>query len=409
MLLVLQGRGKMSVKMFINDSIKTLLSTTFLMVVIQFVLFPYFSNKYTSEVFGEILTIYSIFSISTVVIGNTLNNLRLLDSNIYKNKEFGIDYLKLIVISIFFNILITTLIFIFNFKYNLSEIIILNIIIVIMILKNYLQVYLRLELLFNKLLVMSIIQSLVLIFLVYVLKINMSWWIFILIGELAGLLYLLIQFVNKGYSFNATHINFKKINVKFWQLSSVNFVNNLIIYFDRFLIYSVLGGNVVTISFVATFVGKILSGIVSPINGVILTYISTRTQANTMKIYRYAIFTSLIVGLLTILLVLPISKYVVVHLYDINYSSISRYLIIGNLSVITLIMGNILFPMNIKYTNIKYQTIVQTIYFILYFLLCIPLTLAWELMGFFIAVTSTNVIRYFLMIYTGFKYMERET
>lgn len=399
----------MSVKMFINDSIKTLLSTTFLMVVIQFVLFPYFSNKYTSEVFGEILTIYSIFSISTVVIGNTLNNLRLLDSNIYKNKEFGIDYLKLIVISIFFNILITTLIFIFNFKYNLSEIIILNIIIVIMILKNYLQVYLRLELLFNKLLVMSIIQSLVLIFLVYVLKINMSWWIFILIGELAGLLYLLIQFVNKGYSFNTTHINFKKLNVKFWQLSSVNFVNNLIIYFDRFLIYSVLGGNVVTISFVATFVGKILSGIVSPINGVILTYISTRTQANTMKIYRYAIFTSLIVGLLTILLVLPISKYVVVHLYDINYSSISRYLIIGNLSVITLIMGNILFPMNIKYTNIKYQTIVQTIYFILYFLLCIPLTLAWELMGFFIAVTSTNVIRYFLMIYTGFKYMERET
>lgn len=409
MLLVLQGRGKMSVKMFINDSIKTLLSTTFLMVVIQFVLFPYFSNKYTSEVFGEILTIYSIFSISTVVIGNTLNNLRLLDSNIYKNKEFGIDYLKLIVISIFFNILITTLIFIFNFKYNLSEIIILNIIIVIMILKNYLQVYLRLELLFNKLLVMSIIQSLVLIFLVYVLKINMSWWIFILIGELAGLLYLLIQFVNKGYSFNTTHINFKKLNVKFWQLSSVNFVNNLIIYFDRFLIYSVLGGNVVTISFVATFVGKILSGIVSPINGVILTYISTRTQANTMKIYRYAIFTSLIVGLLTILLVLPISKYVVVHLYDINYSSISRYLIIGNLSVITLIMGNILFPMNIKYTNIKYQTIVQTIYFILYFLLCIPLTLAWELMGFFTAVTSTNVIRYFLMIYTGFKYMERET
>ncbi|WP_210137657.1 hypothetical protein [Staphylococcus sp. GDH8C109P] len=399
----------MSVKMFINDSIKTLLSTTFLMVVIQFVLFPYFSNKHTSEVFGEILTIYSIFSISTVVIGNTLNNLRLLDSNIYKNKEFGIDYLKLIVISIFFNILITTLIFIFNFKYNLGEIIILNIIIVIMILKNYLQVYLRLELLFNKLLVMSIIQGLVIIFLVYVLKINMSWWIFILIGELAGLLYLLTQFVNKGYSFNTTHINFKKLNIKFWQLSSVNFVNNLIIYFDRFLIYSVLGGNVVTISFVATFVGKILSGIVSPINGVILTYISTRTQANTLKIYRYAIFSSLIVGLLTILLVLPISKYVVVHLYDINYSSINRYLIIGNLSVITLIMGNILFPMNIKYTNIKYQTIVQTIYFILYFLLCIPLTLAWGLMGFFISVTSTNVIRYFLMIYTGFKYMERET
>lgn len=399
----------MSVKMFINDSIKTLLSTTFLMVVIQFVLFPYFSNKHTSEVFGEILTIYSIFSISTVVIGNTLNNLRLLDSNIYKNKEFGIDYLKLIVISIFFNILITTLIFIFNFKYNLGEIIILNIIIVIMILKNYLQVYLRLELLFNKLLVMSIIQGLVLIFLVYVLKINMSWWIFILIGELAGLLYLLTQFVNKGYSFNTTHINFKKLNVKFWQLSSVNFVNNLIIYFDRFLIYSVLGGNVVTISFVTTFVGKILSGIVSPINGVILTYISTRTQANTLKIYRYAIFSSLIVGLLTILLVLPISKYVVVHLYDINYSSISRYLIIGNLSVIILIMGNILFPMNIKYTNIKYQTIVQTIYFILYFLLSIPLTLAWELMGFFISVTSANIIRYFLMIYTGFKYMERET
>lgn len=399
----------MSVKMFINDSIKTLLSTTFLMVVIQFVLFPYFSNKHTSEVFGEILTIYSVFSISTVVIGNTLNNLRLLDSNIYKNKEFGIDYLKLIVISIFLNILITTLIFIFNFKYSLGEIIILNIIIVIMILKNYLQVYLRLELLFNKLLVMSIIQGSVLILLVYVLKINMSWWIFILLGELAGLLYLLTQFVNKGYSFNTTHINFKNLNVKFLQLSSVNFVNNLIIYFDRFLIYSVLGGNIVTISFVATFVGKILSGIVSPINGVILTYISTKTQANTVKIYRYAIFSSLIVGLLTILLVLPISKYVVVHLYDINYSSISRYLIIGNLSVITLIMGNILFPMNIKYTNIKYQTIVQTIYFILYFLLCIPLTIAWELMGFFIAVTSTNVIRYFLMIYTGFKYMERKT
>ncbi|QPW15764.1 hypothetical protein I7830_05745 [Mammaliicoccus sciuri] len=399
----------MSVKMFINDSIKTLLSTTFLMVVIQFVVFPYFSNKYTSEVFGEILTIYSIFSISTVVIGNTLNNLRMLDSNLYKNKEFSIDYLKLIVISIFLNILITTLIFIFNFQYNINEIIILNIVIVIMILKNYLQVYLRLELLFNKLLVMSIIQSLVLIFLVYILKINMSWWIFILIGEFAGLLYLLNQFVNKGYSFNSNHINFKNLNVKFWQLSSVNFINNLIIYFDRFLILSVLGGSVVTISFVATFVGKILSGIVSPINGVILTYISTRTMSNAKKLYKYAIFSSLIIFILTLLLVLPISKYVLLQLYDVKYSDISSYLIIGNISVVTLSMGNILFPMNIKYTHIKYQTIVQTIYFILYFLLCIPLTLAWELMGFFIAVTCTNVIRYFLMIYIGFKYMESET
>lgn len=399
----------MSVKMFINDSIKTLLSTTFLMVVIQFVVFPHFSNKYTSEVFGEILTIYSIFSISTVVIGNTLNNLRMLDSNLYKNKEFSIDYLKLIVISIFLNILITTLIFTFNFKYSINEIIILNIVIVIMILKNYLQVYLRLELLFNKLLVMSIIQSLVLIILVYILKINMSWWIFILIGEFTGLLYLLNQFINKGYSFNSNHINFKNLNVKFWQLSSVNFVNNLIIYFDRFLILSVLGGSVVTISFVATFVGKILSGIVSPINGVILTYISTRTMSNAKKLYKYAIFSSLIIFILTLLLVLPISKYVVLQLYDVKYSDISSYLIIGNLSVVTLSMGNILFPMNIKYTHIKYQTIVQTIYFILYFLLCIPLTLAWELMGFFIAVTSTNVIRYFLMIYIGFKYMESET
>ncbi|KYH13848.1 polysaccharide biosynthesis protein [Staphylococcus kloosii] len=399
----------MSVKMFINDSIKTLLSTTFLMIIIQFIVFPYFSSEYTSKLFGEILTIYSIFSISSVVIGNTLNNLRLLDSNIYKNKEFGIDYLKLLLLSISLTILITTTIFIINFKYNVSELIILNIIIVIMILKNYLQVYLRLELLFNKLLKMSIIQGLVLIILVYVLKVSMSWWVIILIGEFAGILYLLNQFVNNGYSFNKSHINFKNLNLKFWQLSSVNFVNNLIIYFDRFLIFSVLGGSVVTISFVATFVGKILSGIVSPINGVILTYISARTESNNVKLYKYAIFSSLIVALITLLLVLPISKYVVVQLYDIKYSAISRYLIIGNLSVITLIMGNILFPMNIKYTPIKYQTIVQTVYFILYFLLCIPFTLAWGLMGFFIAVTSTNIIRYFLMVYTGFKYMERKT
>ncbi len=68
-------------------------------------------------------------------------------------------------------------------------------------------------------------------------------------------------------------------------LLSTNSLNNLNLYLDRLILLPIIGGTAVTISFLSTFIGKMLATFLYPINNVVLSYISVNESDNIKKQY----------------------------------------------------------------------------------------------------------------------------
>lgn len=71
----------MAKKVFIMDSVKTIIGTLLIALGLQFLAYPIINQRVGNEAFGSILTIYTIITITSVVLGNTLNNIRLINMN----------------------------------------------------------------------------------------------------------------------------------------------------------------------------------------------------------------------------------------------------------------------------------------------------------------------------------------
>lgn len=390
------------IKRFMNDSFKSIFSNILYLAIIQFYLFPLLSNQNSLENFGYILTTYSLMTFFSVIIGNTLNNIRLLNNDRLKNNEFNMKFLTLILLSVSISSILFTLIISMSFNYEAIAILSLAITMILMSFRCYLVVYFRLNLDFNKLVYVSLIQFAIII----LSSIIFNSWIFILLfSELFAIIYIL-QFL-KTKNIEVTFSKDKKLNIEkdYLNLLGINFLNNLVVYFDRFFIVIVLGAKSVSIIFITLFFGKIIIGLVAPINSVTLSYLSVNKNMNTRKVFLISIMLSLIVGLLIFLLSYPSVFLLTKYIYNVDFLLVKDYILIGNLAVSLHVMGDIIFPLLIKYSSISRQTKIQIVYFITYFISVVILTITMGLIGFFIGVLLSEVLRTVLMTIVGYRYV----
>src|SRR5699024_1558884 len=126
---------------------------------------------------------------------------------------------------------------------------------------------------------------------------------------------------------------------------------------------------------------------------------------NTKKLFTISIIISFVSGLVIFIICFPSSLLIIKYLYpsfnNINYS----YIFLGNLGVILSIIGNIIFPLNLKFTTVKVQAYIQYIYFIFFLLSTLILTLYFSLYGFLFSVIVSNMIRCLLLILSGYYFI----
>ncbi|PTK57410.1 capsular biosynthesis protein, partial [Staphylococcus haemolyticus] len=86
----------MSKKLFIIDTLKTISSSLLIALGLQFISYPFIHRILGDKEFGQILTIYTIITISSVVLGNTLNNIRLINVNYYSADYYYSKFRKVL-------------------------------------------------------------------------------------------------------------------------------------------------------------------------------------------------------------------------------------------------------------------------------------------------------------------------
>lgn len=390
----------MEKKNFIIDSFKTILSTVIVAFSLQLFAYPFISHALGSESFGEILSIYTIITITSVVIGNTLNNIRMITVDDFEKIYMYKNFLDILLIS---SLVISVVLFgLFNWFYNIDifTIFFLLLINLLMIIRIYLNVYFRLNLDFNKILIAAIFQVIGLVIGVLLFNYFGYWVLIFLVSEIFVVLYTI--YTLRYLRFSKQDLNTqKKVLPDYVSLLVSNSLNNVNIYIDRIILLPLIGGSAVAISFLATFVGKIFSTFMFPINNVILSYISVKTTNNKKKLYFIVNLYGLIISVIIVLVSYPVTLFIVEYFYNQSSSQIKPFIILGNIGVFLSVIATMIQSLNTRYISITKQTRYVTAHTILYILLSLFLTWIYGLYGFFIVTLIANVVKVLLLSWIG--------
>ncbi|MFC0491783.1 Uncharacterised protein [Listeria grayi] len=179
---------------FLKDSIKTVIGSLIIAFGLQLIAYPFIVNQVGNTHFGEILNIYTILTLASVVLGNTLNNIRLINMARYDPRRIYRNFRYLLGISILVESVLLAAVLVIFYNENLISILLLVVINMLMCLRIYLNVFYRMLLHYNKILFVAVFQFLgLLVGLLFYQYIN-YWELIFLASEIVAMGYIIFFF-----------------------------------------------------------------------------------------------------------------------------------------------------------------------------------------------------------------------
>lgn len=378
----------------LGDILLNVISSLILVGLIQIIIFPLLARKEGSANFGEIAAIYGINNVISIALGNTLNNIRLLNT-----KKKGFQLIALII-SIF-SFLISFFLYLFYGKtQGINTILLMSLFTGLINYRTYACVKYRLDLQYVKRLIMNLYVSLgYVVGLAIYFNLN-NWPIIFLAGELFGYAYLM-----KSTNIFSERIvignDFWLIIKEFKNLSLANTVSSTLTYLDRFLILPLLGSRYMTTFFSTSIASKIFNLVISPVTNVVLSYL-TRSSKKISKLRLLQINLILLVLFVPLLAVLKVLTSVLVKLlYPSVYLDAKPLILLISIGVLANLMFSIINPIFLRFFTMRIQLILQFSFGICYLFLAVILAKKFGLYGFCLAFAIAYIMKWGLQIFIG--------
>lgn len=389
----------MKVKQVAKDFTMNFLASIIVTIMLQIVIYPYLAQKYSSEIYGNILLIVGFVNVIVGVIGNTLNNTRLIKEISYQDLGKKGDFQCLITIMSILGALGTFIFASYCNCFSRKEIFFIAIYSLIGIVRSYYIVEYRLELNFKKQ-----IQANIFLLLGYAGGIAISiaiknWVLIFVIGEIVSCFFTLLTSNLKKEPFEKT-VLLKSTLICYVNLILLGLTNNLLSYCDRFLIYPLLGPTVLSIYTVAAFFGKSMGIIVEPIANVLLSYFTKKNFKITCKKYLLLYICSIGLCALFLLIGKTIAPLVLRIIYPTLFGEADNYFISATIANLLLVSTTLIRPVVLTYSKTSSILILQIIYAIIYFGLSWSLSKIMGLNGFILGCIISgifNSICYFVL------------
>ncbi|WP_053360967.1 hypothetical protein [Bacillus sp. FJAT-27251] len=388
-------------KVFISDIILNILGTGFTAVIIQFIVYPFLNKGTTLDNFGEIIIMMTAVNIVGVLLGNSLNNIRLISAKEYNKEQINGDFSVILFLASIVNIIFMLIIinFLWSYQTNIEKILLVLLSLFTM-LRGYLTVDYRLKLNYKKILQHSLVYSFALLIGSFAIFVTEIWQLVFLFGEIVSFvfLYKTTDLLKEPIKVS---IKFKGTLKQYAMLSISSSIANILSYLDRIIISALLGSHQVAIFFAATVIGKMSSFIMSPISGVVLSYISNIDRKMTLKIFSILNFGILIFSTIASIFTFYVSKYVLILLYPNYYSESLSILFLANLGIILFASCTLSQTILLKYSPTYLQIVIQISYGFVYLVSGILMINLDGLMGFSIAALIGSVFKFLLIFFIG--------
>lgn len=388
----------MKVKKVILDMFCSVISSAIPVVLLQLVLLPCLSRSMSSEEYGLVIMYLSILNIVPSAMGNSLNNVRLVEDS---HGTCNLNYNKLLLTLCFTDIILVTIFSFFYGEADMLAVIFLNVILsVVWLIKDYAAVGFRIKINYTKILVGNIVLSVGYCIGYGIYNIVGNWVCMYLTGIVFCLIYISVN--TKWYKESLKSDS--KYRYLFGQtvlliLSTI--LCRIPTYADKVVIYPILGGESVAVLYVATLTGKIITMVISPMSNVILTYVSKQQKRN-KSVFGRVLCVSFVLAIIGYCACIFVSQPVLKILYPSLYLDAIKYITVTTATVMITAVISIIDPFILKFYNMKWQIYINGAIVVIYFALVLGLS-QFGLMGFCIGNLLSVIIKLLIEILVFYK------
>ena len=388
-------RRKINIKL-IKDFFYNAVAALLPVAVLQVIVLPYISARMNSEAYGLALTMISAIALLPSGLGNVLNNVHLLESSNYKREEKSGDIgLLLCAALVLSTIGILGLSFYYNI-YNGYEVILIFAAAILTLVKEYYIVFFWIDLDYKKILISNVWLIVGYLLGMFTINVHGKWEYIYILGQLLSILYI---YHNYGIDRRWFHVTdrFRIILHKSSFLVITTILNRSLQYIDRLLLYPLLGGTEVTIYYISTLTGKIISMGMAPVNSFLLSQLAKKDKMSKMMFLKI-LGISGAVGAAGYLGCIIITAPVLNFLYPRWAQEAMQYVYVTTLTAVMSAMSIVISPILLRFCNVNWQVVISGVCFVVYLVVSLTLLSAYGLWGFCIGGLISNLVTVVMMV-----------
>ena len=276
----------------------------------QILLMPIMAKILPDEDFAKTVLYISIFAIITNVLGSELGIVKQVKKDEIREKS---DYNR-ILLQLFPLIILVSIVTLCILKFSVIEIIMLTITILLGNTRLYSAAHFRANKDFKKIVIQNMLYligtaiGLAVTYKVKLIAIPM------LLAEVICLIFDMLKTDVIKTGISKTKKN-KEIWTKFISFGFISFLINMTTYFDKIIIYPILGDNAVNVYYATSSMSKILNLITNPLHGVILSWLKGDDENFKNKVTSTTIKANIPVLIIVFFISMPLTYFAVKLLY----------------------------------------------------------------------------------------------
>ena len=276
----------------------------------QILLMPIMAKILPDEDFAKTVLYISIFAIITNVLGSELGIVKQVKKDEIREKS---DYNR-ILLQLFPLIILVSIVTLYILKFSVIEIIMLTITILLGNTRLYSAAHFRANKEFKKIVIQNMLYligtaiGLAVTYKVKLIAIPM------LLAEVICLIFDMLKTDVIKTGISKTKKN-KEIWTKFISFGFISFLINMTTYFDKIIIYPILGDNAVNVYYATSSMSKILNLITNPLHGVILSWLKGNDENFKNKVTATTIKANIPVLIIVFFISMPLTYFAVKLLY----------------------------------------------------------------------------------------------
>lgn len=383
-----------------KDFILNIVASFLLTGATQLIVYPILAQRFSSEVYGEILTIMGIVSIIIVALGNALDNVRLIVNSEYEKERLQGDFNIILVSVCTIAVVVTGVVTSIFFNQSPTEILALCIYVGIMTFTTYICVEYRLLLNFKRILICNLITAVGYIIGTFLLVIIPLWPLPFVCAMILQLIYVLLTTGLYKEKYCITPL-WKMTLLKYAALVITSLFGNILTYMDRLLIYPLLGADSVSVYSVAAFFGKSLGIVMIPVAGVLLGYYAQNSFKMSISKFRTTNLIAIVCGIVFVIFSVVFSPIITKILYPTLYLQAKPYIFMANLGATISVVCSLTQAAVLKFAPTGLQLLKEGAYCIAYILICLLLVEDYGLWGFCVAAIVANGVKLIILYVIG--------
>ena len=385
--------GKLKIiNQFMYNAVATALPT----IILQLVVLPLIAQKMNGDDYGLALTMIAAVTMVAAAIGNVLNNVHMLSNSEYEQRNEAGDFGILITISLIITAMVSVA---FSVYYGSSGIIqyILNLIFsMVLLIKEYYIVRFWIDLDYYGILKCNICCVVGYAIGAIICFLGGDWQYIYILGNAFGIVYIYRIYGLPNNFFAKTSL-FKDVVHKSAILSVATILSRALQYADRMLLYSMLGGENVTVYYIATLIGKTISIALTPVNGFLLSQLAKKDSMS-KNIFAKILAVTMAISIIGYVTCVILAKPFIGMLYPQWIETAMPYIRITTVTAMVSAASVVISPIVLRFCSMNWQIVLQGTCFVVYVVSSLLLLKYFGLIGFCFGGLIANTVLLMLMI-----------